>query len=322
MTCNLKTLKAVALTMNNTAAVAEQKLMSADFSEFSTRYKTRTETLIKNTIASDTRDKTLNEAMCYGLLGGGKRVRALLAFAAAEAVGKPTPMTDTCAVALECIHAYSLIHDDLPAMDDDELRRGKPTCHIAFDEATAILAGDALQTAAFEILSQAHAGTAPNTQLTMIATLARASGQLGMVAGQAIDLGAVDRTLSLDELITMHSLKTGALIQASVALGALSTGAASESQLDSLKQYADAIGLAFQIQDDILDVTSDTQTLGKQQGADIALNKPTFVSLLGLKGAQEKAQLLYQQALHALSPFGDKALRLEQLAHYIIQRRH
>lgn len=306
---------------NSTAPTVAQVKTNSDFSIFCSHYKAHTETLIQYHIVTDSLDEKLNEAMCYGLLGGGKRVRALLAFAAAEALDQPTTMTDTCAVALECIHAYSLIHDDLPAMDDDDLRRGKPTCHIAFDEATAILAGDALQTAAFEVLSHPQDNIRPDIQLAMISTLAKASGQYGMVAGQSIDLDAVNQTLNLDQLITMHSLKTGALIQASVSLGAQSTGTASTSELAVLSEYAKAIGLAFQIQDDILDVTSDTKTLGKQQGADAALNKPTFVSLLGLEGAQQKTQALYKQALDALAPFGDKAIRLEQLASYIIQRR-
>lgn len=292
-----------------------------DFSEFHSQYKAHIEKLIQNHINTEIIDTKLSDAMAYGLLGGGKRVRGLLAYAAAEAVGRQTTMTDTCAVALECIHAYSLIHDDLPAMDDDDLRRGKPTCHIAFDEATAILAGDALQTAAFELISQPHTDFPAKTQLAMIATLAKASGSSGMVAGQAIDLSAVNRTLDLNELINMHSLKTGALIHASVILGAQSTGNATQTQLAALTDYANAIGLAFQIQDDILDVTSDTATLGKQQGADAALNKPTFVTLLGLEEATKKAQALHQQALSALAPLGDNTQWLKALANYIIQRR-
>jgi len=294
---------------------------NSDFADFCAHYKSHTEALINARLEIDNgADIKLTQAMRYGLLGGGKRVRALLVFAAAQATGKATAMTDTSAIALECLHAYSLIHDDLPAMDDDDLRRGKPSCHIAYDEATAILAGDALQTTAFELMSQAHPAIEPSTQLNMIATLAHASGHHGMVAGQSIDLNAVDQQLSLDELITMHSLKTGALIRASVILGAQSTGSANSTSLSALSDYADAIGLAFQIQDDILDVTGDTQTLGKPQGADAALNKPTFVSLMGLEQAQQKAQALHDKALIALSPLGDKALRLQQLASYIIAR--
>ena len=254
----------------------------------------------------------LREAMAYSLLNGGKRIRPILALAAAKACGGVTPFTWPAAVAVECIHAYSLIHDDLPAMDDDDLRRGKPSCHIAFDEATAILAGDALQCSAFECLA-----AQPET-LPMVAPLAKAAGARGMVVGQAIDLGAVAQQLSLEQLSHMHKHKTGALIELSVELGAMSAGASS-AQLQALADYADAVGLAFQVQDDILDVTADTQTLGKQQGADAANNKPTYVSLLGLEGARDKAQQLLDQALAALQTLPEPDL-LAAIAHYIIAR--
>jgi farnesyl diphosphate synthase/geranylgeranyl diphosphate synthase type II len=263
----------------------------------------------------------LSKAMQYSSFNGGKRIRPLLVYAGAMALGEPSRLTDISAAAVECIHAYSLIHDDLPAMDDDDLRRGKPTCHIVFGEATAILAGDALQTLAFEWLSQNNEANA-NTQLAILQTLAKASGNNGMVAGQAIDLSAVDQELNLEQLTTMHNLKTGALIDASIQMGALSTDMASSQQLVALKTYAQAIGLAFQVQDDILDVTSDTETLGKQQGADMAHNKPTFVSLLGLDGAREKASKLYNDALNALSSFDYRADYLRHLAAYIIKRQH
>lgn len=311
--------------MTNNSSPVKLSLIKdkTDFNDFCDHYRAHTEALIDKHLSPDTsRDEKLLEAMRYGVLGGGKRVRALLAFAAAQAVGKPSPMTDTTAVALECIHAYSLIHDDLPAMDDDDLRRGKPSCHIAYGEATAILAGDALQTTAAEIMSQPHEGVTALTQLQMINILTGASGKYGMVAGQSIDLNAMNQQLSLDELINMHRLKTGALIRASVVLGAKSAYTDNTGLLSPLFEYAEAIGLAFQIQDDILDVTGDTDTLGKQQGADAALNKPTFVSLMGLEQAQQKAQTLHEQALAALSPFGEKAQRLKQLANYIIQRRN
>jgi len=290
------------------------------FMDFCEDYRVRTETNIAAHLNASPSEAKLLDAMGYGVLGGGKRVRALLAYAAAEAVGAPTTMTDAVAVALECIHGYSLIHDDLPAMDDDDLRRGKPSCHIAYGEATAILAGDALQTTAFALLAEPNQDIDATTQLAMIALLANASGEQGMVAGQSIDLNATNQDLSIDELMTMHRLKTGALIRASVALGAHSAGIDDKHQLHALCDYAEAIGLAFQIQDDILDVTADTDTLGKPQGADAALNKPTFVSLLGLDEAKLKTQALHQQALAALAPFGQKALRLEQLANYIIHR--
>lgn len=264
-------------------------------------------------------DATLLQAMRYSLLSGGKRIRPVLAYASAKTIADLSDATDSVACAVEAIHAYSLIHDDLPAMDDDDLRRGKATCHIAFNEATAILAGDALQALAFEALS-----TAPKledrTRIALIRELASASGAQGMVGGQAIDLASVNQQPQLAELQHMHNLKTGALIRASVRMGAIATDSVSDEQLSSLTTYADAIGLAFQVQDDILDVTADTETLGKQQGADIALNKPTYVSLLGLNGAREKAQQLHQSALNSLSDFDDRADVLRQLSAYIVER--
>jgi len=306
--------------MSNPSSSISASTENTGFIDFCEQYRGLVETNIDRHLSNSTSEATLLEAMRYGVLGGGKRVRALLAYAAAEAACAPTTMTDAAAIALECIHGYSLIHDDLPAMDDDDLRRGKPSCHIAYGEATAILAGDALQTSAFDILATPNPDITAQTQLEMINLLAKASGEQGMVAGQSIDLNAMNQDLTLDQLITMHRLKTGALIRASVALGALSTNLDDKNLLSALVDYAEAIGLAFQIQDDILDVTGDTSTLGKAQGADAALNKPTFVSLLGLDQAQQKTQELYNQALAALSPFGPKALRLRQLAHYIIQR--
>ena len=273
----------------------------------------------------------LQAAMRYSIFNGGKRVRPILVYAAAQAISKNhspanhnavnSTACDTAAAALECIHAYSLIHDDLPAMDNDNLRRGKPTCHIAFDEATAILAGDALQCLAFEALANITS-LAATEKLAMVIALTKASGDKGMVAGQAIDLAAVDNQLALAQLETMHSLKTGALIRASVELGARAAGNVTSKQLHSLDVYARAIGLAFQVQDDILDVTASTEVLGKQQGADEALNKPTYVSLLGLTAARAKAQNLHQQALSALEDFGDQAEPLRQLSGYIITRAH
>lgn len=263
----------------------------------------------------------LLDAMRYSVFNGGKRVRPVLVYATAEALKTSNSLCDSAACAIEFIHAYSLIHDDLPAMDDDDLRRGKPTCHIAYDEATAILAGDALQTRAFEILSNDPvAQQNPTLILQMIQRLAQASGASGMVGGQAFDLDSTGKQLSLNELKQMHHHKTGALISASVLLGALASGKASSEQLNALQKYAACIGLAFQIKDDILDVESDTQTLGKQQGADQTLNKATYTSILGLNEAKQAAQEQHQQALLALDIFGPEADNLRQLSAYIIER--
>ena len=263
----------------------------------------------------------LGAAMHYSLLGGGKRIRPMLVYAAAEAIGNPTDdrLLDRIACAAEYIHAYSLIHDDLPAMDDDDLRRGRPTCHRQFDEATAILAGDALQTRAFELLASLDCDA--ELSLALIRTLAAGSGQRGMVGGQAIDLAAVGQAIDRSHLETMHRLKTGALIRSSIRMGALCAGA-SDEQLRHLDAYGEAIGLSFQVHDDVLDVISDTETLGKPQGSDEARNKPTYPALLGLEAAQQLALDLHQQALHALQNFGSGADQLRALSAYIIQRRH
>lgn len=295
-----------------------QKTLSAFLRDSQIRIDRTLDTALAQLAAGS--EPTLIDAMRYSLLNGGKRIRPVLVYASAKAVGETfTPATDQVACALECIHAYSLIHDDLPAMDDDDLRRGKPTCHIAFNEATAILAGDALQALAFQNLSCAPALDS-DTRLQLVQQLAHASGAQGMVGGQAIDLASVNSALTLEQLQHMHNLKTGALIAASVIMGATATGQASPVHLAALKTYADAVGLAFQVQDDILDVTADTATLGKQQGADVALNKPTYVSLLGLEGAQRKAHELHLQALAALKDFGEQADTLRQLSAYIIER--
>lgn len=263
----------------------------------------------------------LQSAMAYSLFNGGKRIRPMLTYAAASLFGQANDLTDASAAAIESIHAYSLIHDDLPAMDDDDLRRGKPTCHIQYDEATAILAGDALQTFAFELLSDSkHQNT--KIQLQLIQELVHASGRHGMVAGQMIDLANVGNSINIDQLEQMHQHKTGALIRASIRMGAISTGANSETDFAALDAYALAIGLAFQVQDDIIDITSDTTTLGKTQFSDEEANKPTYPKLLGLAGAQALAQNLHNQAITAISPFGDAAQPLVELANYIIGRNH
>lgn len=265
----------------------------------------------------------LYDAMRYSVMNGGKRVRPLLVLASCEALsGQPhTAIGAACAV--ELIHAYSLVHDDLPAMDDDALRRGQPTTHIAFDEAYAVLAGDALQTLAFEVLCDAqHSPLADSIRLRMLHLLAQAAGAAGMVGGQAIDLSATGKNINQAHLERMHRHKTGALIRASVLLGGLATGQATEQQLAALADYADAIGLAFQVQDDILDITGSTQTLGKQQGSDNQQGKSTYPNLLGLSQAQTYAQQLRDQALTALNPFDAKADPLRQLAEYIVNRTH
>lgn len=264
----------------------------------------------------------LYEAMRYSVMNGGKRVRPLLAYAACEALGGQAEQANGAACAVELIHAYSLVHDDLPAMDDDDLRRGQPTTHKQFDEACAILAGDGLQSLAFSALLDPNLSDCPaQIRLDMVSALALAAGPAGMVGGQAIDLGSVGLKLDQSALEYMHRHKTGALIEASVKLGALASGRATSGQLQALQSYARAIGLAFQVQDDILDVESDTQTLGKRQGADIARDKPTYPALLGLDAAKDYALELRDQALAALRPFDTAAEPLRDLARYIVERR-
>ncbi|RWU24032.1 (2E,6E)-farnesyl diphosphate synthase [Pseudomonas alkylphenolica] len=265
----------------------------------------------------------LYAAMRYSVMNGGKRVRPLLAYAACEALGAAPEQANGAACAVELIHAYSLVHDDLPAMDDDDLRRGQPTTHKAFDEACAILAGDGLQSLAFNALLDAQLSPqADSIRLAMVQTLAQAAGPAGMVGGQAIDLGSVGLKLDQQALEFMHRHKTGALIEASVRLGALASARVDQAQLDALQTYAQAIGLAFQVQDDILDVESDTETLGKRQGADIARDKPTYPALLGLEAAKGYALELRDQALDALRPFDAAAEPLRALARYIVERRN
>ncbi len=263
----------------------------------------------------------LHEAMRYAVLGGGKRIRPVLVYASGEAFGVDPEQLDGPAVAVELIHAYSLIHDDLPAMDDDDLRRGRPTCHKAYDEATAILAGDAIQALAFQVLaSDPSILVEPGQRLDMIHRLAIAGGSRGMAGGQAIDLAAVGRILNIEQLENMHRHKTGALIRVSVELGALSSPGYDASQFERVAEFADCIGLAFQVQDDILDVESDTETLGKPQGSDIQRNKPTYPNLLGMDGAKQAARELQQKAIHALEVFDERADTLRQIAEYIIAR--
>ena len=261
----------------------------------------------------------LHQAMHYAVLNGGKRVRPLLVYAAGELFDADVEAMARAAAAVEMIHAYSLVHDDMPSMDDDDLRRGKPTVHKKYDEATALLVGDALQALAFKILTEGH--LEPARKVAMLSTLTHASGSVGMCGGQAIDLAAVGRALSLAELEQMHKLKTGALLAASVTLGALAGKILSDAEAAALHAYSQAIGLAFQVVDDILDITTDTATLGKTAGKDAANNKPTYVSILGLDASRVLAEKLRQDAHHALLPFGDGAERLRELADLIVQRK-
>ncbi|MFG6158554.1 farnesyl diphosphate synthase [Halomonas sp. 1390] len=279
------------------------------------RVDARLESLFSERVAPAPR---LEAAMRHALLVGGKRLRPVLVYTAGRALGAAEDDLDAPAMALELIHAYSLVHDDLPAMDDDDLRRGQPTVHRAYDEATAILAGDALQALAFEVLAEsAHPRVG-----ALVAGLARAAGRDGMVAGQALDLAAVGGHPEVAALAAMHGHKTGALIRVAVRLGGLIAVDESDARLAALDAYADAIGLAFQIHDDVLDVTGDTATLGKISGADAARAKPTYPSLLGLEGARRRALDLVETGVAALAPLGEGAAPLADLARYMIERDH
>jgi len=265
----------------------------------------------------------LLQAMRYSVLGGGKRLRPILVYCAGEALGAPLCALDAPAAAVELIHAYSLIHDDLPAMDDDDLRRGQPTCHKAFDEGTAILAGDALQALAFTVLAEdTSPGITPQSRLSSLRQLAHGIGTSGMAGGQAIDLAAVGRQLTLTELEQMHRRKTGALITTSVLLGAYAANVPPGEQLAALHRYGDELGLAFQIQDDILDVTGDVLAIGKQPGADAARAKPTYPSLLGLTQSRALAVAARDRAIASLSGLGLHTDLLEGLAYFVVDRSH
>jgi len=293
-----------------------------DLNRFLTDCQQRVETALQRWLPdAHTLPARLHEAMRYATLKGGKHIRPVLVYAAGQALGVKAQRLDAAACAVECIHAYSLIHDDLPAMDDDDLRRGKPSCHKAFGEAEAILAGDALQAKAFYLLAHADMhGVTTEHRLAMVERLALASGSRGMVGGQAIDLAAVGKTLDIAELEDMHIHKTGMLIRAAVLLGALCADRVDESTRHALDHYGKCIGLAFQVQDDILDITGNTEQLGKQAGADLALDKPTYPALLGLSGARERAQDLHQTALEALDGLDERADPLRWISHYIVER--
>ena len=263
----------------------------------------------------------LHEAMRYAVLAPGKRIRPVLTYATGLALGVSLEVLDAAAVAVELIHAYSLIHDDLPAMDDDDLRRGRPTCHRQFDEATAILAGDALQALAFESLLGKGAARLPSDcRLAMVEVLAHASGSRGMAGGQALDLAAVGKKLTLEELENMHKHKTGALIRASVKLGLLASGSDDDELNQRLERYATCIGLAFQVQDDILDIEGATEVIGKPQGSDADRDKPTYPNLLGMAEAKATARRLCEAAIDSLAPLGARGQTLAMIADFIVKR--
>ena len=292
-------------------------------------FQTRLETYQKRVDAAldkylptdDPPEHNLAAAIRYSVVGGGKRIRPAMVYAAGEAMGVSTDLLDIPACAVEMIHAYSLIHDDLPAMDDDDLRRGRPTCHKNFDEATAILAGDALQALAYEILAKDdHKELTPEHRIEMLSLLTEASGAHGMAGGQAVDLASVGKQLTLQQLEHMHQLKTGALIRASILLGAMCKQDIDQQEIDMLSNYASCIGLSFQIQDDILDIISDTETLGKPQGSDEKQEKPTFPAIIGLEKSKQLALKQHELALKTLDHLDEKADSLRHLSAYIVQR--
>lgn len=292
-----------------------------DFQHWAGHIQQRMEQVLDNLLPSpDIAPQRLHQAMRYAVMGGGKRVRALLTHAAGEFCGARTEIVESAAAAVELIHAYSLVHDDLPCMDDDDLRRGKPSCHKQYDDATALLVGDALQTLAFQILSAPGLHSSTVRQLEMVQLLAVASGSRGMAGGQAIDLESVGKALSQTELEHMHIHKTGALIRAAAMLGAHGSESPDQARLQAVDTFAQSIGLAFQVVDDILDAEADTATLGKTAGKDADFNKPTYVTILGLKRAKDLAAELHNNAQGALESYGLEATRLTQLASYITQR--
>ena len=289
----------------------------ASFVERLPDYRNRVHAMLERALPPASEPPTrLHEAMRYAVLNGGKRVRAILVLATGEALGADADPLEPPACAVELIHAYSLVHDDLPPMDNHALRRGVPTCHCAFDEATALLVGDALQALAFEVLARSPARDAGE----QVRILAQASGSQGMAGGQAVDLESVGKTLTLEQLEYMHLHKTGALIRASVRLGALSAGARDPDVLARLDEYARCIGLAFQIRDDVLDIEGETATLGKTQGTDAALDKPTYPAILGLEASKAHARALHERATQALAPFGRDAGFLCALSGFIVNR--
>ena len=296
--------------------------MTIDFPAWLAATQAQAETAVERYLpTTSTGQDTLHEAMSYVSVGGGKRFRPLLVAAAARLGAADTEALSQAMAAIEYVHVYSLVHDDMPEMDNDSLRRGKPTCHVQYDQATALLVGDALQTLAFDVLSR-PVNLPAAQQLQRVQVLARASGSEGMAGGQGIDLANVGKDLSLAQLQHMHGLKTGALIRAAVALGGLSCSDVSASLLTDLDVYADKLGLAFQVIDDVLDCEQDTATLGKTAGKDEEANKPTYVKLLGLEGARTQATSLAEEAKAAVATYGDAAAALLGLTDYVIKRNH
>ncbi|HSW83910.1 MAG TPA: farnesyl diphosphate synthase [Usitatibacter sp.] len=296
-------------------------MSTPDFTTWSRETATQVETALSELLpAPRIAPARLHDAMRYSTLGGGKRVRAMLVYGAGALTEAPAERLRIAASAVEMIHAYSLIHDDLPCMDDDVLRRGKPTCHVEFDEATALLAGDALQSLAFQLMSEYKLSDDAAVQLKMIQIFAAAGGSRGMAGGQAIDLDAVGKTITLPELEYMHILKTGALIRASVLLGTHCGKSLPQQDLDRLDRHAKCVGLAFQVVDDILDEEGDAATLGKTAGKDKAQSKPTYTSLMGLADAKRFSEELLADSLEALSSFGPGACRLREIADFIVHR--
>lgn len=294
-------------------------MLMAMTTDFIPHYQQRTEQILARILPGDEASPTqLHKAMRYACLDGGKRIRPLLVYAVGALFDVMPEQLDSAASAVELIHCYSLVHDDLPAMDNDELRRGKPTCHIQFGDAIAMLAGDALQAEAFAMLAADHS-LSSEQRVKLLTLLGKACGSRGMAGGQAIDLCSVGKKLSVEQLSTMHRLKTGALIESSILMGAVVANADAETYR-ALSEFAEAIGLAFQIQDDVLDVIGDTGILGKRQGADAELNKPTYPSLLGLTAAKELVAEHYQEGMTSLAIFDEKADALREVADYIVRR--
>ena len=297
-------------------------MTAVDFQAWTAAGQERIEAFLQRVLPQpEIAPQRLHAAMRYAALGAGKRVRPLLAYAAGELSRADSERVTVAGAAVELIHAYSLVHDDLPCMDDDVLRRGKPTCHVEFDEPTALLVGDALQSLAFQLLGEYRLADDPTAQLEMIKLLAIAAGSRGMAGGQAIDLAAVGRSLSVPELEFMHIHKTGALIRAAAVLGARCGNALSEAEFSRVDAFAKAVGLAFQVVDDVLDAEAPTATLGKTAGKDAEQGKPTYVSTMGIVQAKALARDLREQALRAIAPFGDRGARLAQLADFIVLRK-
>ncbi len=297
-------------------------MTAPDFQAWAAAGQERIEAFLQRVLPQpDIAPQRLHAAMRYAALGAGKRVRPLLAYAAGEVSGADVERATVAGAAVELIHAYSLVHDDLPCMDDDVLRRGKPTCHVEFDEATALLVGDALQSLAFQLLGDYRLADDPAAQLEMVKLLAAAAGSRGMAGGQAIDLAAVGRTLTVPELEFMHIHKTGALIRAAAVLGARCGSGLSDAEFARVDSFAKSVGLAFQVVDDVLDADGSTATLGKTAGKDAEQGKPTYVSAMGIPQAKALAAQLREEALAAITPFGDRGARLAQLADFIVLRK-